>query len=398
MTDESKILTLSLTVAAAAAAVPAIVGAVKNLRPQPLADCDRLHADGAGFADADGNPVTLHAVALPDGPAAFLRDGEDCPPAEVEPALTKRFGAYGAKQLLQAERYGAASAADLKTLKGLGVNCIQVSLRSDRLNKKPNGRDEIDFSALDALVDRCRAANVYVLPVLTALPGALLQNSKAGFEARNAVLRQWLQIAAHYKKEPAVAGYALLDAAALPGPDREDAPDLLQKFCGRLVKSLRDTDPDRLLFLPAAGDPLPDLSACGKNLALFADCRARSPAARDALQRQLPAQLPCMVTVSDTDDPAGALAAFADRSGLCFAGFFGARGCLYAAFSGDAPDLVNDDYQTLTNKCGAALSGANLQANAALCDMMKEVFGGAIETPKPKTSVRFGLPDAGADA
>ena len=86
MKDESKILTLSLTAAAAAAAVPAVIGVLKNLRPQPLASCDRLHAENAGFADANGDPVALHAVALPDAPAAFLRDGEDCPPEEAEQA------------------------------------------------------------------------------------------------------------------------------------------------------------------------------------------------------------------------------------------------------------------------------------------------------------------------
>ena len=392
MKDESKILTLSLTAAAAAAAVPAVIGVLKNLRPQPLASCDRLRAENAGLADANGNPVALHAVALPDAPAAFLRDGEDCPPEEAEPALVKRFGAYGAKQLLQAERFGAVSDADLKTLRGMGVNCVRLPLRSDRLCKKANARDDIDFTALDALVERCRAACVYVLPVLTALPPALLQNNKAGFEARNAVLRQWLQIAAHYKNEPAVAGYGLLDPAALPGLDREDAPALLQKFCCRLVKTLRETDPDCLLFLPVAGDPAIDLTGCGENIAAAAVCRALSPAGREALARALPDSLPCFVTVSDRDDPAGALAAFAGRGGLCFAGFFGERGCLYASFTGDAPDLVRDDYKTLTQKCGAAMSSANLQANAALCSVMKEIFGGAIETPKPRTSVRFGLP------
>ncbi|MBQ6268082.1 MAG: hypothetical protein IJK64_09990 [Clostridia bacterium] len=397
MTEERKILTLSLTVAAASAAVPAVLGVLKNLRPKPLAASDRLHADGAGFADTAGSPVTLHAVELPTAPSVFLRDGEACPPEDVEPALTERFGAYGAKQLLQAERFGALTAADLKTLKGLGVNCVQVPLCSNRLCKKKNGRDEIDFTAVDALVDRCRAAGVYVLPLLTALPDALLQNCKAGFDARNAVLRQWLQIAEHYKDEPAIAGFSLLDGAALAGAD-PSCVQALQKFGRRLVKTLRSAGADFPLFLPAAGDSLPDLAGCGENLAVSLDCRALSPAVREALRLRLPADLPCLVTVSDTDDPVGALAEFADLGGLCFAGFFGARGCLFAAFTGDAPDLVRDDYKTLTEKCGAVLDMRNLKENAALCDMVKDVFGGAVEDPKPKTTVRFGLNDPAAEA
>lgn len=381
MTDERKILTLSLTAAAFTAAVPAVLGVLKSLRPQPLADCDRLHADGAGFADALGNRVALHAIELPLVPAVFLRDGADCPAAETEPALTARFGPYGAKQLLEAARFGAAGSKDLQTFKSLGVNCLQVPLRSDRLCKKANARDEIDFTALDALAARCRAAGVYLLLSLTALPEALLQDSRAGFEARNAVLRQWLQIAAHFREEPAVAGFILLEL-----PAKTAQPELLQKFCARLVKTLRGTDPDRIFFLPPLAQ-MPD----GENLAVFAASRDAAPAERDALDRQLPADLPCLVTVSSTDDPAGALQTFAGRSGLSFAGYFGPRGCLYAAVAGEAPDLVREDYKALTAKCGAVLSPANLRANDALCGILRETFGGAIKAPRPKTTLRFGL-------
>ena len=161
---------------------------------------------------------------------------------------------------------------------------MRIPLRYRYLYGKENCKGDPDFERLDFLVEKCRKAGLYVILDLHSAPGfqntdsacgkdeesVLFNSGKDGFEARNAAIRLWTQIAAHFKDEPAIAAYDLLNRPLNRVAGWEEKLGTLHKFYRRLYKAIRSVDERHMIILEAVSSPdtLPDAEKWkGENVA-----------------------------------------------------------------------------------------------------------------------------------
>lgn len=148
------------------------------------------------------------------------------------------------------------TAADARYLQALNLNCVRLPI-----NYRHFERDEAPFELredcwrhLDRVVELCARHGLYTIIDLHAAPGA--QNAdwhsdnpthralfweQRHFQER--VVWLWRQLAEHYKGNPAVAGYDLLNEPDDPSGRR------LAPFFEHLAENVRQVDPDHILIV-----------------------------------------------------------------------------------------------------------------------------------------------------
>lgn len=256
---------------AAAATVPAVYGYIKAAAAaKPIAETDFLHTENAAFVNENGIETALRGINLNDDIFYYNKaDVESAKGYDVFYALEKRFGSYGARQLAQKYYENFISPSDIKLIRKLGANCVRIPLRFRYLCRKDNCKDDIDFEKLDKLIEKCRKSGLYVILELHSAPGyqntdsacgssdesILFNPGKDGFEARNATVRFWTQVASHYKDEPTVAAYDLLNRPLSRIAEWENKLDMLSKFYRRTAKAIRLIDSRHIIITEAAGTP-----------------------------------------------------------------------------------------------------------------------------------------------
>ena len=145
---------------------------------------------------------------------------------------------------------------DARYIASLGLNLVRIPINyrqfEDDMNPrviKPEG-----FKYLDRVIRLCAEQGIYTIIDLHALPGyqnqhwhsdnpthkALLWKHK-DFQDRTVVL--WEALASHYRDEPWVAGYDLINEPADPTGER------VVPLFRRLMEAVRKVDPDHILFI-----------------------------------------------------------------------------------------------------------------------------------------------------
>lgn len=403
---------------AAAATVPAVYGFIKATARQPICDRDFLRAENGEFVSECGAHINLRGINLNDD--LFLEP--DAADYDVFAALESRFGTYGARQLVQKYYKGFITPSDIKKIAKLGANCVRIPLRFKYLLSKGNCKGDIDFDYLDCLIEKCRKAGLYVILELHSAPGfqntdsacgkddksVLFSSSKDGFEARNATVRLWTQIAAHYKDEPAVAAYDLLNRPLNRIAQWEESLDTLHKFYRRLLKAIRNVDEKHIIILEAAGAPhtLPDAEKFkGENIAYGLYSHFHTTYEIDALLngvRTLKGSgvpfVVCKLRAEENLD--SSLEALNDNGISWLVGDYKGEGLKAAyLYGGSVPeaDLAVDTYDEIGEKWLKPLATKNFTLNKEMADILKKAFKyGTIrfekteKTASPKFKVKFG--------
>lgn len=424
MTESDKIMIAGCAAGAAAAAVPTVYGFLKaSAAAKPIAESDFLHTENAAFVNENGIATPLRGINLNDDIFYFIKaDIESVKGYDVFYALEKRFGSYGARQLAQKHYENFISPSDIKFIRKLGANCVRIPLRYRYLCKKESCKDDIDFEKLDFLVEKCRKAGLYVIFELHSAPGyqntdsacgssdksTLFESGKEGFESRNAVIRFWTQIASHYKDEPTVAAYDLLNRPLNRIADWESKVDTLNKFYRRICKAIRTVDERHIIITEAAGTPdtLPaqtDLS----NIAYGFYSHFRTTFETDALLKQVHVYknsgIPCIVCkIRAEENLAGSLTAL-NGSGISWLiGDYKGAGLKSAyLFGGSVPeaDLTLDSYEVIGEKWSKPLATKNFTENKEMTAILKDAFKygemlvlpeGKAKKNKPQIKVRVG--------
>jgi aryl-phospho-beta-D-glucosidase BglC (GH1 family) len=146
--------------------------------------------------------------------------------------------------------------ADAEFFASLGMNCIRLPFNYRHFidDQNPSEYKQDGFKFLDRVVNICAKYNLYVVLDLHAAPGGQNQDwhsdsgiTKALFwEFRvfqDQAIELWKTIAAHYKGNPVVCGYNLLNEPADPEHTR------LISWYERAEKAIRAVDPDTMLFI-----------------------------------------------------------------------------------------------------------------------------------------------------
>ena len=369
------------------------------------------------FISECGAITCLKGINLNDDFFWFKKDDldESSGTEDVFAALESRFGRYGTRQLAKKYHEGLISASDIKKIAKLGANCVRIPLRSRFLLSKDNCKDDIDFERLDFLIEKCKKAGLYVILDLHSAPGfqntdsacrkgeqsVLFGASKDGFEARNATVRFWTQIAAHYKDEPAIAAYDLLNRPLNRMADWEDKLDTLHKFYRRLIKAIRTVDEKHTIILEAAGSPdtlpLPE-KINDSNIAYGLYSHFHTTYEISALLNSIHKfggnGIPFVVCkLRAEENLASSLEAMNDNGISWLTGDFKGSG-LKAAFlyGGNVPeaDLVADSYEQIGEKWAKPLATKNFTENKEITAALKSAFKyGNIRIEKPEKKPQF---------
>ncbi len=145
---------------------------------------------------------------------------------------------------------------DAEYIHSLGLNLVRIPINyhlfEDDMN--PGVIKQEAFKYLDKVIDLCAKHQIYTIIDLHALPGSQNQHwhsdnptDKALFwvykEFQDRVVHLWEVIAAHYKDQPWVAGYDLINEPADPSGEK------LVPYYKRLYDAIKKVDPNHIMFL-----------------------------------------------------------------------------------------------------------------------------------------------------
>lgn len=205
--------------------------------------------------DQNNRPVILKGVNL--GGWLMMEAYILHAPNIAEQVFKKNFArALGRDELISFEkefRDHFIREDDIRRIAQWGFNCIRLPFNFRLIEPVPGHYSDEGLGYLKRAVDWCKRHGLWVILDLHAAPGAqnhdwhsdslgpaLLWNKK---EFQNRTLRLWEFLADHFKDEPAVAGYDLLNEAVL-----QDTT-LLNSFYRQLIKTIRQVDRRHIVFI-----------------------------------------------------------------------------------------------------------------------------------------------------
>ncbi len=417
MKDSEKIMIAGCAAGATVAAVPTVYSFIKAAEKQPINDRDFLKAENGGFFNTDGVQISLRGINLNDDLFWFSKDDleKNASCYDVYSALAERFGPYGARLLAAKYAKGFVTPSDIKKIAKIGANCVRIPMRYFLLTGKESCKGDIDFENLDAIVKRCKKAGVYVILDLHSAPGfqntgsaagrdkesVLFSSAKDGFDARNATVRLWSKIAEHYKDEPAIAAYDLLNRPLSRIAEWEENLDTLHKLYKRIYKAIRNVDSKHTVIFQAAGAPetLPDSEIYkGENIAYGIYSHFHTTYEIEALLNGLKpyktSGIPVVICkLRAEENLENSLDAMNDNGISWLMGDFKGEGLKAAyLYGGSVPtaDLAVDTFDEIGEKWSKPLATKNFIENKEMTKILKKAYSyGAITVEKPDKPKKF---------
>jgi hypothetical protein len=247
---------LLLCVLALWTAVPCI-----SLHAQ-AADTGFVHAQGSELVDGNGHPLMLRGTNLgnwlePEG-YMFLFEQGPTSPREIEDYFDELIGPEQAKAFWHRYRDVYITKADIDMLKSTGMNSVRVPIHYKFFTK---GNDE-GLQLLDRVVSWAKADGMYVVIDMHMAPGGQTGTNiddsygypwlydSPGDQAE--LIDIWQRIADHYKDEPTVLGYDLLNEPIPQFPQLRKYNSQLEPLYKRIAAAIREVDTHHVLILGGA--------------------------------------------------------------------------------------------------------------------------------------------------
>ncbi|MFI5154767.1 MAG: glycoside hydrolase family 5 protein [Chitinophagales bacterium] len=183
-------------------------------------------------------------------------------PRLINETLSELIGPDATSAFWKHWRVSYISAGDIHYMKSIGMNSIRVPFNY-RIFTDPDylgGLGETKaFELLDKLVGWCRSENLYILLDMHCAPGGQTgDNIDDGYgypflfdsqESQDLTVSVWRKIAEHYKNEPFIMGYDLLNEPIAHYFDASHFNPLLEPLYKRIVRAIREVDPNHIVFL-----------------------------------------------------------------------------------------------------------------------------------------------------
>ena len=216
-----------------------------------------LRAGGSAIVDGGGRTVLLRGVGL-GGWMNMENFVTGYPSTEslMREAVRGVLGEDRAELFFDRLLTSFFDAEDAALLAELGVNCVRVpfNYRHFEDDARPFQLREEGFRHLDRVVRLCADRGIWTVLDLHALPGAQNQHwhsdnptHLAAFwqhpHFQDRVVHLWRALAEHYRDQPWVAGYNLINE---PG---DPSGRVVGPVYDRLVRAVREVDPHHILFL-----------------------------------------------------------------------------------------------------------------------------------------------------
>jgi endoglucanase len=214
------------------------------------------------IVDAGGKPLLVRATNLgnwmvPEG-YMWLFQGGPQSPAEIRALVLELLGPDGSAAFWQKWRENYVTREDIALLHRAGFNAIRVPLHYSLFESD----DAEGFPLLDRLIGWSRAENLYVILDLHAAPGGQTGaniDDSAGYpwlyqspQEQEHLVAIWRRLATHYRDEPAVLGYDLLNEPIPHFPKLAPLNPKLEPLYKKLAGEIRKVDTHHILFLGGA--------------------------------------------------------------------------------------------------------------------------------------------------
>ena len=155
--------------------------------------------------------------------------------------------------------------ADIHYLKSLGMNSIRLPFHYKLFTDEyyMGGRGESrGFALFDKLIGWCRREGIFVILDMHCAPGGQTGDNiddSYGYPflfdspgSQDLTIKIWRKIANHYKNEPAVLGYDLLNEPIAHYFDASHFNPLLEPLYRKIISAIREVDKNHLVFLGGA--------------------------------------------------------------------------------------------------------------------------------------------------
>ncbi len=226
-----------------------------------------VSVQGARIVDAQGRPLLLRGINLgnwlvPEGYMFEFKKPNS--PRLVEQVASELLGPEEARTFWIRHQDNFITREDITLIGRLGFNSVRVpfNYRLFTPENQPGVFTGRGFELLDRLVDWCRAEKLLVLLDLHCAPGGQTgDNIDDGwgypflFECaadQDRTVELWRRVARHYKDEPAILGYDLLNEPIAHFFDTTRLNPLLEPLYRRITAAVRETDRRHLVFLGGA--------------------------------------------------------------------------------------------------------------------------------------------------
>ena len=229
-----------------------------------------VHAQGTEIVDPSGKPLQIRGISIGNWfvlEGYFWRfGGLSQAQSELELVFSDLLGPTHAQEFLYKWRQNFMSQADVHRIKEDGFNTIRIPLHTKYFKTD----DDEGFKLIDQLSKWCRQEHIYVILMLESGVGGFTGEASddgPGYPwlLKDAGMQQyvadaWQRIASHYKDDPAILGYDLLNEPLLYS-GYLDMEGLIEPEYRRLTEAIRKVDTNHMLILQP---PLGRFSAFGK--------------------------------------------------------------------------------------------------------------------------------------
>ena len=220
-----------------------------------------VHTSGTEIVDGHGKPLMLRGINLgnwfePEG-YMFHFDGGPQSPREIEDLTRELIGPLEAEDFWAKWRETYITKADIDLIKAMGFNSVRVPIHWKFFQENYQGS-----VLLDRLVEWARKDGIYIIIDMHCAPGGQtgtniddsygypwLYTSKY---AQAALHTDWQKIADHYRNEPMILGYDLLNEPIPDFPALQRYNKDLEPMYKTLAGMIRAVDRNHILILGGA--------------------------------------------------------------------------------------------------------------------------------------------------
>jgi endoglucanase len=227
------------------------------------AQLSMLHTSGLNIVNANGKVVPLQGVNLGGWlvmePWMCPADSGGLPDTySIIQELDSRFGVATEQSMILAYQQSWITSTDLANIKNAGFNAVRVPVWWGNfypIANVSNATFRADaFTELDWLVNEAASEGLYVIIDMHGVVGGQSTSDDTGQQNQNQywtnsndqgnTAYMWWEIANHYKGNPTVAGYDLLNE-----PTGAPSNSAVISAYASLYSSVRSADPNHIIFI-----------------------------------------------------------------------------------------------------------------------------------------------------
>jgi aryl-phospho-beta-D-glucosidase BglC (GH1 family) len=228
-----------------------------------------VHVEGPNLIKPNGEKLFIQGTNLGNwlNPEGYMFGLQKTNSAWMIDLMIKEMvGPDAAADFWQAFRQNYITQADIQYIAQQGANTIRLpfnyKLFTDEDYMGETGKKEV-FALMDRLVEWCRAEGLYLILDMHDCPGGQTgDNIDDGhgypwlFESERSqqlFCHIWQQIARHYRNEPVILGYELMNEPIAHFFENKDSLNqLLEPLYKRAVKAIRQVDKNHIILLGGA--------------------------------------------------------------------------------------------------------------------------------------------------